>query len=80
MIKRSWAWMGAAAVVLALLYLPTLGFSGGHVLGFLLVLLCPLFHLFGMHRHGGHGSGNSGGAEPSGPGAPQVKASDREEV
>jgi len=79
-MKRSWVWMGAAAVVLALLYLPTLGISVGQVFVFLLVLLCPLLHLFGMHRHGGHGSGGSPGSGPSGPGVPQVKASDREEV
>jgi len=79
-MKRSWVWIGAAAAVLALLYLPTLGISGGQVLLFLLVVLCPLLHLFGMHRHGGHGSGGSPGSGPSAPGVPQVKASDREEV
>jgi len=77
-MKRTWLWVGAAVVALAFLYLPTLGISGGQILVFLLVLLCPLMHLFGMHRHGGHGSGDSGAAGPSGPSAGQVKAPDRE--
>ena len=29
------------------------------VLPFLLVLVCPLMHLFMHHGHGGHGSGDS---------------------
>ena len=53
-MKKSWIWIGAAVVALAFLYLPTLGVSAGQLLAFLLVLLCPLMHLFGMHRHGGH--------------------------
>ena len=77
-MKRTWLWVGAAVVALAFLYLPALGISGGQILVFLLVLLCPLMHLFGMHRHGDHGSGDSGAAGPSGPSAGQVKAPDRE--
>jgi hypothetical protein len=34
------------------------GVSWGTALLFLLVLACPLMHLFGMHGgHGGHGDG-----------------------
>ncbi len=77
-MKRTWLWIGAAALGLAFLYLPTLGISGGQILVFLLVLLCPLMHLLGMHRHGGRGSGDSGAPGPSGPSAGQVKAPDRE--
>lgn len=37
------------------------------VLPFLLVLACPLMHLFHHHGHGGHG-GHSAGAPASPPG------------
>lgn len=77
-MKRTWLWVGAAVVALAFLYLPTLGISGGQILVFLLVLLCPLMHLFGMHRHGDHGSGDSGAAGPSALDKRQVGAPDRE--
>ena len=77
-MNRRWLWIGAALVALAFLYLPALGISGGQILVFLLVLLCPLMHLFGMHRHGGHGSKDPGVPGPSGPGAGQVRAPDRE--
>ncbi len=77
-MKRTWLWVGAAVVALAFLYLPTLGISGGQILVFLLVLLCPLMHLFGMHRHGGHGSGDSGAVRPSALDKRQVGAPDRE--
>jgi hypothetical protein len=77
-MKRTWLWIGAALVALAFLYLPTLGISGGQILVFLLVLLCPLMHLLGMHRHGGHGSGDSGAPGPSVPDARQVRAPDPE--
>ena len=58
-MKRSWIWIGAAAVGVAFLYLSTLGVSVGQLLVFLLVLLCPLMHLFGMHRHSGHAGHDS---------------------
>jgi hypothetical protein len=77
-MKRTWLWVGAAVVALAFLYLPTLGISGGQILVFLLVLLCPLMHLFGMRRHGDHGSGDSGAAGTSAPDKRQVGAPDRE--
>ena len=68
-MRRSTIWIGAALVALALLYLPTLGFSGGQLLLLLLVLLCPLVHLLGMHRHGHHEGGNPGTPEPLPPDA-----------
>jgi len=64
-MKRKWLWLGAAAGALAFLYLPTLGIGGGQILAFLLVLLCPLMHFFGGHRHGGdHHGGAQGGPVP----------------
>lgn len=65
-MKRKWLWLGAAAVVLAFLYLPTLGIGGGQLLAFLLVLLCPLSHFFmghGSHGHSSQAQRGSGGAE-----------------
>jgi len=79
-MKRTWLWVGAAAFALALLYLPALGISGGQILVFLLVLLCPLMHLLGMHRHGGHGSRDSGVPGPSVPDVREARSSDREEA
>ena len=52
-MKRTWLWVGATVLALAFLYLPTLGISGGQILVFLLVLLCPLMHLLGLSNHGG---------------------------
>jgi len=63
-MPRSWLWIGAAMVGLAVLALPSLGIGGGQVLAFLLLLLCPLMHLFGGHRHGGGGAGRSGASKP----------------
>ncbi len=77
-MKRTWPLVGAAVLALTFLYLPILGVSGGQILVFLLVLLCPLMHLLGMHRHGGHANGDSRAPGPSLPGAGQVRAPDRE--
>ncbi len=77
-MNRRWLWIGAALVALAFLYLPTLGIGGGQILVFLLLLLCPLMHFLGMHRHGGHGSGDSGAVRPSALDKRQVGAPDRE--
>jgi hypothetical protein len=54
-MKRTWLWAGVGVVVLALLYLPSLGIGGWQVFGWLLFLLCPLIHLFGFHGAHGHG-------------------------
>ena len=75
-MKKSWIWIGAAVVALAFLYLPTLGVSAGQLLAFLLVLLCPLMHLFGMHRHGGHAGHDSG--EAGSAKSDQIRTPDRE--
>ena len=78
-MKRSWLWVGAALLVLAFLYLPSLGVGAGQIFAFLLVLLCPLMHFLGGHRHGAHGSGGAGEPEPPAPGA-EIKVSKREEA
>ena len=78
-MKRSWLWVGAALLVLAFLYLPGLGVGAGQIFAFLLVLLCPLMHFLGGHRHGAHGSGGAGEPEPPAPGA-EIKVSKREEA
>ncbi len=52
--SRTWTLMGASLVVIVLFFI--LREHWGHALGFLpyLVLLaCPIMHLF--HGHGGHG-------------------------
>lgn len=79
-MNRRWLWIGAALVALAFLYLPTLGIGGGQILVFLLLLLCPLMHFLGMHRHGGHGSKDSGVPGSSVPDAREARPSDREET
>jgi len=78
-MKRSWLWIGAALLALAVLYLPSLGIGLGQIFAFLILLLCPLMHFLGGHRHGAHGSGGSGEPEPPAPGA-EIKVSKREEA
>ena len=58
-MTRNWLWVCAALVVLAVLYLPRFDVGWGQLFGLLVVLLCPLMHFFGGHRHGAHGSGDS---------------------
>lgn len=84
-MKRSWLWIGAGVVVVAFLTLPTLGIAGGQLLGFALVLLCPLLHFLGFHSHGRHGHGDGHGepraGQPSAPPAPgpgRLPASDED--
>mgnify|MGYP001574946105 CR=1 FL=1 len=77
-MKRTWLWVGVAVLALAFLYLPALGIGGGQILAFLLLLLCPLVHFLGGHRHGAHGSADSEAPGPSAPAERQVKAPDRE--
>lgn len=80
-MKRSWIWIGAATVAAAFLFLSSVGVSASQLLVFLLVLLCPLLHLFGMHGHGGghkHGGPGGAGPEASLPDKRNVDASDRE--
>ena len=77
-MKRTWAWIGAAVLVLAFLYLPSLGIGIGQLLAFLLLLLCPLMHFLGGHRGSQHGSSGPDGDGASAPPEPRVGAGDRE--
>lgn len=79
-MKRTWLWVGAAVLVLGFLYLPSLGIGVGQILAFLVLLLCPLMHFLGGHRHGAHRSGDSGGSEPAAPGSPEIRVSKREDA
>ena len=55
-LNRSWLMTLCVVGLVALLILPSLGISIGSLLGFALILLCPLSHLFMMRGgHGGHG-------------------------
>ena len=67
-MPRSWLWIGAALLALTVVSMPTLGMGGGQVAAFLLLLLCPLMHLFGGHRHG------TGGDAPSDVSKPDAQA------
>ncbi|OGC00085.1 MAG: hypothetical protein A3G35_02685 [candidate division NC10 bacterium RIFCSPLOWO2_12_FULL_66_18] len=71
-LSRSWLMTLCVVGLGALLILPTLGIGIGTLLTFLLILLCPLSHLFMMRGgHGGHGGHDHGTAtgERTGPGA-----------
>lgn len=74
-MTRKWLWIGAAALAVAVLYLPTLGVGLGQIAVFLLVLLCPLMHLLGGHRHGAGGAERT---EPSKPEEPAVRPAGQE--
>ncbi len=60
-MKRSWLMVvGCSLPLVAVLLLPLLGVSWGTVLVLLMLLVCPLMHLLGMHSgHGGHEGGQS---------------------
>ncbi len=59
--SRTWMLMGGSLIVIVLFFV--LREHWGHALGllpYLLLLACPLMHLFhghGHHGHGGHGAG-----------------------
>lgn len=61
----SWVWWLALAVVLGFFLLTEHRAHLFGVLPFLLVLLCPLMHLFMHHGHGGHTHGSVPGARPN---------------
>lgn len=65
-MKRTWLWLGAAVLAVAFVYLPTLGVGWSQLLAFLFLLLCPLMHFFGRHRHGSHGGVEPSEIEPAG--------------
>ena len=73
-LSRTWLMTLCVVGMGALFILPALGVSIGSLLGFMLILLCPLSHFLmmrGAHRsHGGH---NHGAGTPEGP-APEVRA------
>ena len=79
-MKRSWLWIGAALLALAVLYLPSLGIGLGQIFAFLILLLCPLMHFLGGHRHGAHGSEDGGAPGPAVPASQEIKVSKREEA
>lgn len=65
--RAKWVWIGFAAVAAVFLWTE----HRAHLLGvlpFLLLLACPLMHLFmhGGHGHGGHGGEGQGGGAPGG--------------
>ncbi len=75
-MKMSRSWMTTLCLVGlgAVLILPSLGIGIGSLFTFLLILACPLMHLFMMRGHGGHGSHDHGAsADKSVP--PGVRAS-----
>lgn len=82
-MTRGWLWLVALALAFGVLYLPRLDISWGQVLTFLILLLCPLMHFLGGHRHGGHG-GNGGGepgaSGPAPPGTREAEVPDREKA
>lgn len=74
-LSRSWLTTLCLVGLGALLILPAVGISLGTLFAFLLILLCPLSHLFLMRGgHGGHGGRDHG--PPTGePVDPKVQAS-----
>jgi hypothetical protein len=74
-LNRSWLMTLCVVGLGALFILPSLGISIGSLFGFLLILLCPLMHLFMMRGgHGGHGGHEHGAGVPERP-APGAQAS-----
>jgi hypothetical protein len=71
-LSRSWLMTLCLVGLGALLILPSLGISLGALLTLLLILACPLSHLFMMRGgHGSHGGHDprSGAGERAAPGA-----------
>jgi hypothetical protein len=77
---KRWLWIGGWLLVLALFVLPGLGIPAGQVLGFLVLLLCPLLHFFIGHGRHGHGHGGTQAAEPPVPGPQALRDTDGEET
>jgi hypothetical protein len=71
-LSRTWLMTLCVAGMGALFILPALGISIGSLLGFLLILLCPLSHFLMMR--GGHGGHDHGAGTPERP-APGVATS-----
>ncbi len=74
-LNRSWLMALCVIGIGALLILPSLGISIGALFTFLLVLACPLMHLFMMRGgHGGHGGHDHGTGAPERP-ASEIRTS-----
>ncbi|MGE5850780.1 MAG: DUF2933 domain-containing protein [Candidatus Methylomirabilota bacterium] len=71
-LNRGWLTTLCLVGLGALFILPSLGISIGALFTFLLVLACPLMHLFMMR--GGHGGHDHGAKAPERP-VPGVQAS-----
>ncbi len=72
-MKRMWLWVGVAVLAVAFVYVPTLGVGWSQILAFLFLLLCPLMHFFGGHRHGSHGGVEPRENEPPGRTSQEIK-------
>jgi hypothetical protein len=79
-------WLGVGAVAVGLLWAQDLGVQWGQLLGFLVILLCPLLHFLGFRGHGSHGGAGHAGAHgqaeadaPPARGARETLPSDLEE-
>ncbi len=67
-LSRGWLMTLCLVGLGALLFLPSLGISIGTLFTFLLVLACPLMHLFMMRGgHTGHGGHDHGASAPERP-------------
>ena len=66
---RGWLWSPTGLALLGFLAIATFFLLTEHrahffgILPFLLLLACPLLHLFMHGRHGGHGGGDGGRAD-----------------
>ncbi len=67
-LSRSWLMTLCLVGLGAVLILPSLGIGIGSLFTFLLILACPLMHLFMMRGgHGGHGGHDHGASAPERP-------------
>jgi hypothetical protein len=73
-LNRGWLTTLGLVGLGAVLFLPALGIGIGALFTFLLILACPLMHLFMMRGHGGHGGHDHGTGVNQGS-APKVEAS-----
>ncbi len=73
-LSRSWLTTLCVVGVGAVFILPALGIGIGSLFSFLLILACPLMHLFMMRGHGGHSGHDHGASAPERP-APGLQTS-----
>lgn len=75
------SWLSSRTGIVTMVVVSVLGFliyegHGAHLLGyapFLLILACPLMHIFMHGGHGGHGAHQHGGDEENAPRAPEAQ-------